>query len=126
VTAIGITTAPGGTDHAFLAIYGDGRDGPSDRVGEAQEVTLTGGTIEALVPHTTSDHTDLNPQSWYWVTAVSDANLVFLQCNGTAQWTYGALPFGAPPATLSAATVSLTTVPRDNSPSLFLKFAHPQ
>jgi hypothetical protein len=126
VTAIGITTTPGGASHAYLAIYEDSPGGPGIRHGAPRQVTLDGGTVEAPVPHTTVDHTDLNPNTFYWVMAVADGSLTFVECTGGATWAYGTLPFGVPPPVLSTSTVSFTVVPRDYSPSMYLKFAHLQ
>jgi hypothetical protein len=128
VTAIGITTAYAGTtSRAYLAIYQDSQFGtPGDLVVASQEVTLTGGTIEAPVLHTTANHTDLDSQKSYWVTVESDGRLEFLLCSGATTWAYGDLPFGAPPAVLSTSTVSFTASPEATSLSLFVRFAHPQ
>ena len=126
VTGIGITTAPPGTSHAYLAIYKDSQNGPGDLVAESQEVPLTGGMTVAPVLHTTANHIDLESGRSYWVMAVSDGSLVFLQCSGASTWAYGALPFGVPPAMLSTPTVSFTVVPTDYALSLFVTFAHLQ
>jgi hypothetical protein len=128
VTAIGITTASGAApSHAYLAIYREGsNNAPSDLLGDPQQVKLMGGTIEAQVLHSTTAHTDLPAQTWYWVMAVSDANLVFLQCSGTSTWAWATLPYGSPPAALSPSTTSFTVAQEDGSLSIYLKFAHPQ
>ncbi len=126
VTAIGITTAPGAaTSHAYLAIYRQGPDnGPGDQLwGEPQPVKLMGGTTEASVPHTMTEHTELSAQTFYWVMAVSDANLVFLNCSGTSTWALAALPFGEPPATFSPSTASFTVAQKNDSLSLYIRFA---
>jgi hypothetical protein len=128
VTAIGITTWPQmTTQHAYLAIYEDSPQGPSKLFGVPEEVTITGGTVLAEVPHTTSDHTDLQAGTWYWLMAVSDQQLALWLCSGTTTWAEGPFTFGVPAAVLTTPrTTSITVVSEDDSPSIFLKFAHPQ
>ena len=126
VTAIGITTAPGpASSHAYLAIYRQGSDsGPGDLVwADPQPVKLTGGKIEAQVLHTATEHTELSAQTFYWVMAVSDANLVFLQCSGTSTQALAVLPYGQPPAMFSPSTASFTVTQEDDSLSIYVNFA---
>ena len=129
LTAIGITTMPGAApSQAYLAIYQEGLDGPSSRLwGAPQPVTLRGGAIEVQVPHTTTEHTVLTAQTVYWVMAVSDANLVFLQCSGTSTQALAAFPYGEPPAMFSPSTASFTVLSGEaGSLSIYARFAHLQ
>jgi hypothetical protein len=130
VTAIGINTPfQNVTQHAYLAIYTDSGSGPMNRVGPAYPVTMTGGTVETPVEHTAASHTDLAPNTPYWLMAVSDNYLVFDACMGDAQWAEGPAiaTFAEPPATLPTSTLPITLLQLPNIiPSIYIKVAHPQ
>jgi hypothetical protein len=128
VTAIGLDTSfQHVTQHAYLAIYEDSATGPSTRVGNPQEVIITGGTVEAPVPHTPEDHLDLESGKSYWFMAVSDQIVFFEACSGGTTWAQGPLDtFGPPPPTLPTATTSITLEPSESqSPSIYIRIAHP-